>query len=188
MPAGLRFTWTWAGIQLRGSVPRPRCRRMPLTGRGRSVGVIAVVRTDEESGGLRATLKRSVALEKQVLRRQPAPGLTPAPGGRCVSGARSRWLIRMSRHYRTAQTTQGVNAHPGPPDMRTRATAQAVTRPCLAAPRPDGRGQTLDASTGTTTPPFDAPVVAWARVCFHTPRPRGGRSRPWIPAGRQVAR
>ena len=58
---------------------------------------------------------------------------------------------------------------------------------CGSPPRPAVAGRAERTGTGAT-PPSDAPVVAWARVCLRTPRPRRGRSRPWIPAGRLVAR
>ena len=47
---------------------------------------------------------------------------------------------------------------------------------CVSASRSAGAGRDAPTVTGAT-PPLDAPVVAWVRVCFHTPRPRG-RSLP----------
>ena len=58
---------------------------------------------------------------------------------------------------------------------------------CGSPPRPVVAGRAERTGTGAT-PPLDAPVVACARVCLRTPRPRRGRSRPWIPAGRLAAR
>ena len=49
--------------------------------------------------------------------------------------------------------------------------AEAVTQLRLAAPHPDRPWPDGSLGRGQATPPLDAPVVAWARVRFHTPRP-----------------
>ena len=73
------------------------------------------------------------------------------------------------------------DAHP------STAVSLDTAKTYVLAPRLAVAGRDARTVTGAT-PPLDAPVVAWARVCLRTPRPRRGRSRPWIPAGRQVAR
>ena len=50
-----------------------------------------------------------------------------------------------------------------------------IAQVCPVPPSPGKPVQDEPLGQGQSTFPLDAPVVAWTRVCVHSPRPRGGR-------------
>ena len=122
----------------------------------------------EEFGGLQIALKRSVTRSKQArsgidpLRRHleiGAPLRSPIP----MSGPRVTPLLGCANDTGSIHNLGRLRF--------TRAWAR--NRLCgnvLRVREPTGRGRTGRATGDGSTPPLDAPVVTWTRVCFHTPR------------------
>ena len=135
----------------------------------------------EEFGGLRAAMKRSFALEKQVRRQAPTRVHPPRPhladgasrgGSLPMTGARLTAGLRCENDVRGRFTLWP----PGDSHRTFRRSAGAVAS-CASAARAGVAGRAARAVVGAT-PQSEGLVRVRTQVCFHTPCPRPLGSLP----------
>ena len=162
---------------------------------GCSVQVVSVVRTLEALGRAQAILRGwteasgpaepDAEIREQIARIEPAilqgeVQTLDEFGG--LQGAIPMTGPRVMPPLGCENDTGGrFTVWPSCDSQRNDRVSEDAAASYASAPRPDVAGRAATAVMGAT-PPADALVVAWDRACFHTLRPRRGRSRPWIPA------